>query len=206
MLNLALILIRRSRLAATAAVVLALLVGAAAFAAIPAGGGVIHACLARNGTVRVIDIDAGAACSRNEAPLDWNVQGPPGPQGEQGPAGPRGEQGEQGEPANLSGLYAQIDSLQQRVAALETALDELTAEQPPADADGDAVADTSDNCPTIANPDQQNTDNDAAGDACDPFPTDPSDGANCDDGDPGTIDSFDILAGVCFHVLPEPGS
>jgi hypothetical protein len=36
------------------------------------------------------------------------------------------------------------------------------------DADGDGVADASDNCPTVANPSQTNNDGDAQGDACDP--------------------------------------
>lgn len=203
MLTFAANLIRTSRVAATVAVALTLLAGAAAFAAIPSSDRVIHACVARNGTLHVIDTDLGGACSRNEAPLDWNVQGPPGPQGERGPAGP---QGPQGEPADLSGLFAEIDSLRQRVVDLEAAVGELTSQQPPADTDGDGVADSSDNCPTIANPDQQNTDSDIAGDACDPLPTDPYDGINCDDSDPATFDFFDAATGSCRNVSQEPGS
>jgi hypothetical protein len=36
------------------------------------------------------------------------------------------------------------------------------------DTDGDGVNDASDNCPTVANPNQENNDGDAQGDACDP--------------------------------------
>lgn len=38
---------------------------------------------------------------------------------------------------------------------------------PPPDGDGDGVPDANDNCPTVANPGQQNQDGDAFGDACD---------------------------------------
>ncbi len=40
------------------------------------------------------------------------------------------------------------------------------------DADSDGLPDDADNCPTISNPDQADTDLDLIGDACDPFPND----------------------------------
>jgi hypothetical protein len=40
----------------------------------------------------------------------------------------------------------------------------------PPDTDGDGVPDTSDNCPTVPNPDQLDSDFDGKGDACDPTP------------------------------------
>jgi hypothetical protein len=53
------------------------------------------------------------------------------------------------------------------------------------EADGDLIASSSDNCPTVANPSQYDGDGDGTGDACDPCPTQPvccSTDAECDDG------------------------
>jgi hypothetical protein len=50
---------------------------------------------------------------------------------------------------------------------------------PPADADGDHLADCVDNCPFVSNPDQADADGDGIGDACDPCPTDPSNTCPC---------------------------
>jgi hypothetical protein len=80
--------------------------------------GVIHACRAKSGWLRVVP-----ACRRNEQPLVWNVAGPkgdpgepgpagaagpPGPAGAQGPAGPPGEKGDRGEPGPA---LASLDAL-----------------------------------------------------------------------------------------------
>jgi thrombospondin type 3 repeat protein len=45
--------------------------------------------------------------------------------------------------------------------------DDVAGELPQPDADGDGVLDDVDNCPGVANPDQQDADGDGAGDACD---------------------------------------
>jgi hypothetical protein len=49
-----------------------------------------------------------------------------------------------------------------------------------ADADGDGVADATDNCPSIANANQADADRDGAGDACDRCPSDPRDDVDRD--------------------------
>jgi len=41
------------------------------------------------------------------------------------------------------------------------------------DSDNDGIADNTDNCPNVANPDQKDSDNDGAGDSCDKCPKDP---------------------------------
>lgn len=51
----------------------------------------------------------------------------------------------------------------------------LLREQCLADADNDGICDEDDNCVNVANTDQVNSDSDAAGDACDPCPTDSPD-------------------------------
>ena len=69
-----------------AAVAATLLGGGVAYATIPDGQGLIHACVKENGgQLRVIDV---GSCSSSEQPLDWNQVGPAGPPGAQGPVGP----------------------------------------------------------------------------------------------------------------------
>jgi Collagen triple helix repeat (20 copies) len=73
------------------------LVGGVAYATIPDGGGVIHACYRTDsGAVRLIDTPD-QKCSEVEAAVDWNVPGPVGPTGPDGPAGPAGAQGPAGQ-------------------------------------------------------------------------------------------------------------
>lgn len=63
-------------------------IAGAALAAIPdSSSGVISSCLGPTGNVRVIDAQAGQACTSPERPLAWNVKGPAGPAGPPGPAG-----------------------------------------------------------------------------------------------------------------------
>ena len=78
-------------------------IGGVAYATIPDGAGVIHACYQKQGgQLRVIDTGNGAGCTQFEQGLNWNqtgpqgLQGPPGPQGVQGPKGATGAQGQPG--------------------------------------------------------------------------------------------------------------
>jgi hypothetical protein len=65
---------------------LGVLIGTAAYAAIPDSSGVISACYAKsNGGVRIIDAEAGATCvSNKEQALSWSQRGPAGPPGPPG--------------------------------------------------------------------------------------------------------------------------
>lgn len=63
-------------------------VASIALATIPDSGGVIHGCYdTESGDLRVIDLNAGAKCSKKETAVSWNQTGP---QGATGPAGPPG--------------------------------------------------------------------------------------------------------------------
>jgi hypothetical protein len=59
--------------------------GGIAWASIPDGGGVIHACFKNgSGDLRVIDTGTGGACKPSETPLTWSQTGPPGAPGAPG--------------------------------------------------------------------------------------------------------------------------
>jgi hypothetical protein len=89
------------KLIAIVAAAVAVIAGSAAYAAIPDGNGVIHACYwkSTSGPIRVIDPAQGQKCTSNENALDWSQQGPPGAPG---PKGDKGDPGQQG-PAGVSG-------------------------------------------------------------------------------------------------------
>jgi hypothetical protein len=56
------------------------------------------------------------------------------------------------------------------------------------DNDNDGIPDADDNCPTVANADQTDTDEDLEGDACDAFPNDRD-----DDGVSGDVDNCPLV-------------
>jgi collagen type I alpha len=78
-----------------------------AYATIPDSGGVIHACYAQSGALKVIDPSASERCGKNEKALDWNARGP---QGAPGPTGAAGAQGPPG-PAGSPGAIGNLDAL-----------------------------------------------------------------------------------------------
>lgn len=96
-------LTRRAVIMAIAALAGTVLVAGAAYATIPDGGGVIHACYAKSGgTLRVIDSSVTRCKASSETSLDWNRQGPTGPTGPAGPLGATGPVGATG-PAGPAG-------------------------------------------------------------------------------------------------------
>lgn len=93
----------KTSIAVTTAAALAA-VGAASVAtgAIPSGDGSINACYSSDGSLRVLDKEAGKVCNKGWTALSWNKQGVAGRPGPQGPQGEQGPQGAQG-PAGSSG-------------------------------------------------------------------------------------------------------
>ncbi len=92
-------LARRGTVVSGALVVL-LASTAVSFAAIPGTDGVISVCYNASsnpsGQLRVIDVQRGDKCAKNEKPLTFNQTGPQGPIGPIGPAGPQGLTGATG--------------------------------------------------------------------------------------------------------------
>jgi len=52
--------------------------GSFAYAAIPSASGVISACKAKDGAIKLIDKEAGQNCAGSQQLVQWNQQGPPG--------------------------------------------------------------------------------------------------------------------------------
>lgn len=73
-------------------VALTLVIGGAAAASASASipnsdTGELHACMDRQGKIRLVDVQAGALCNTREQAISWNQAGQMGPQGAPGPAG-----------------------------------------------------------------------------------------------------------------------
>jgi hypothetical protein len=76
---------RLSQIIGLAAAV-ALLGAAIGHAAIPSANGTISACKKSDGSLKLIDKEAGQSCSSTQKLVEWNRQGPAGPQGPVDPA------------------------------------------------------------------------------------------------------------------------
>ncbi len=72
------------------------------------------------------------------------------------------------------------------------------------DSDGDCIRNDEDNCPGIANPDQENSDGDSHGDACDNCPDIPNPDQVDSDGD-GVGDACDEPGGMVWVYIDDPG-
>jgi len=84
--------------------VLALVLGTVALAAIPGAGGEFTGCYTpRIGVLRVIDVQAGEKCLKPEQQITWNQTGPQGPQGIAGPQGLQGPKGDKGDSTGVPG-------------------------------------------------------------------------------------------------------
>jgi hypothetical protein len=106
--------VSKFKLAAIVAALGAVAAGTAAYAAIPDGNGLIHACYDKqSGQVRIYDSQTNLpkGCGSKEIAISWNQQGP---QGIPGPPGPKGDKGDQGEPGPSDGYvkstgYTSVD-------------------------------------------------------------------------------------------------
>jgi len=89
--------------------------------------------------------------------------------------------------SNIEGYIGESQNITVAKGSVLTGIDFTIAVDP--DSDGDTIADSADNCPATANPDQTDSDSDNFGDACDAFENDPDEWSDTD-GD-GTGDNAD---------------
>jgi hypothetical protein len=74
------------------------------------------------------------------------------------------------------------------------------------DSDGDGILDLCDNCPTVANPDQADTDSDGYGDACPPPPPEPSVPESRSIDNCGALCGPGLVSGLVLSLLWLTGS
>jgi hypothetical protein len=95
----------RGRRLAVATTAMFAAVGGIAYAAIPDATGVYHACLSKNGSIRIIDPDTDQ-CRANETSITFNQQGPKGDPGRPGTNGVNGTNGTNGVSPTVTQLAA----------------------------------------------------------------------------------------------------
>ena len=86
----------RGRRFAFATVAIFAVAGGIAYAAIPDASGVYHACVMKNGSIRIIDPSTDQCRPSNETEITFNQKGQTGDPGAQGPAGTNGTNGADG--------------------------------------------------------------------------------------------------------------
>jgi len=105
------VVVRRIRSLAVIGLLAALLGAGIATGAIPGVDGKINACYGTDGSLRVIDKEAGKTCPKGWTQLVWNQQGPAGSPGQDGMDGQDGAPGTRG-PSDIYTTYADdIDNL-----------------------------------------------------------------------------------------------
>jgi hypothetical protein len=93
----------------------------AASAGLVGSDSTIRACVAKNGSVRVLT--AKRACTKRETAIAWNRRGPVGQTGAAGPAGERGPAGADGRDADASNHYTKAESDAKYLATTAKAAD-----------------------------------------------------------------------------------
>jgi hypothetical protein len=77
----------------------------AGYAAIPSSDGILSACKKPDGSIRLIDREAGQTCAKGAELVEWSEKGPAGPAGPQGEPGPAGPQGAPGPADPIAGAH-----------------------------------------------------------------------------------------------------
>lgn len=112
----------------------------------------------------------------------------------------------------LSGITGVVtDTVNKKITGRTSHFSDFALLAPPVDTDNDGILDSSDNCPLVANPTQDDTDGDGVGNACDICLNDPYNDADLD-GVCGNLDACPndpnkgASSGVCGCGIPDTDS